>query len=310
MKKQLLSNGQKGRPAKDVLLKTLWSVFRFVLIFGLCFIILRPLIIKLLHTLMSPEDLLDSTIKYAPKHWSTYYWRVALENMDLVRSGGLTLFLSLGSSVLQMLTSAMVGYGLARFRFKGSRLAFAAVIIILLVPSQVYSIPQYLGFRYFGVGQWTVNLLNSVVPVFLLSLGCLSVKQCLYVYLMREAFRDLPKDMENAAYIDGASIPRTFVSVVLPNVRNMLITVFLFAFCWQWTDTEFVSLYFTGKTTLAMRLVEGAYVTVTGSGGEDPLGTAIARTAGAIAIVIPVIILAVVCQRFLVKSISRTGIAN
>lgn len=288
----------------------IWSIFRFALIFGLCFIILYPFLVKILATFMSPQDLLDSTVKFVPKNWSLYYWKFAGERLDIVKSGTLSLLLALISSLLQVLTSTMVGYGLARFRFKGRNLAFILVIVVLLVPSQVYSIPQYLNFRYFGVGDYTVNLIDSIVPVYLLSLGCMSVKQCLYIYLMREFFKDLPKDLENAAYIDGASIGKTFTKIVLPNAKGMMITVFLFAFCWQWTDTDFSTLYFSSKSTLPMRAI-GSYMVVKGQVSSiDPLGTAIARAAATIMVILPVVVLSVFCQRFLVRSISRSGMAN
>lgn len=296
---------------KTKTIHVIWSLFRFVLIFGLCFVILYPFIVKLLATFMSPKDLLDSTIKFVPRNWSLYYWKFAWNRLDIANSGTLSVFLSLGSAIIQMIISTMVGYGLARFQFKGRNLAFMIVIIMLLVPSQVYSIPQYLNFRYFGIGSLTVNLIDSVVPVFLLSVGCLSVKQCLYIYLMREFFKDLPRDLENAAYIDGASIARTFITIVLPNAKNMMLTVFLFAFCWQWTDTDFSSLYFSSKTTLAMRPLVGSYMVVKGQViSTDPLGTAIARTAATFIIIIPVVILSAFCQKFLVRSISRSGMAN
>lgn len=296
---------------KNKITKGIWAIFRFVLIFGLCFVILYPFVVKILAACMSPEDLLDSTVKFIPKNWSSYYWKFAWERLDVLKSGGLTLFISLVSAIIQVIVSTMVGYGLARFDFKGRKLAFAIVIIILLVPSQVYSIPQYLNFRYFGIGDVTVNLIDSIIPIYLLSLGCMSVKQCLYIYLMREFFKDLPRDLENAAYIDGASIGRTFISVVLPNAKGMMITVFLFAFCWQWTDTEFSSLYFSSKTTLAMRSIVGSYMVVKGQvSSTDPFGTAIARAAATIIIIIPVVLLSAFCQKFLVRSISRSGMAN
>ena len=290
--------------------KAVWSLFRTVLIFGLCFIILYPFIIKILAAFMSPEDLMDSTVKYVPKNPSLHYWTFAWERLDLLKSGLLSLVLAVISALIQVIVSTMVGYGLARFRFKGRNFAFVMVIIILLVPSQVYSVSQYLNFRYFGIGDMNVNLIDSVIPVFLLSLGCLSTKQCLYIYLMREFFKDLPRDLENAAYIDGASIGGTFLKIVLPNAKGMMITIFLFAFCWQWTDTEFSSLYFSSKTTLPMRVIS-SYMIVKGQvSSTDLLGTAIARAAATMIVILPVVLLAVVCQRFLVRSISRSGMAN
>ena len=295
---------------KTKTVQMIWSCFRFALIFGLCYIILYPFIIKILASFMSAEDLLDATVKYVPKNPSLDYWKFAWGRLDITKSGFLSLALALISALIQVIVSTMVAYGLARFNFKGKKLAFAVVIIVLLVPSQVYSVPQYLNFRYFGIGKLTVNMIDSVIPVFLLSLGCLSTKQCLYIYLLREFFKDLPRDLENAAYIDGASISRTFVSIVLPNAKGMMITVFLFAFCWQWTDTEFSSLYFSSKTTLPMRILS-SYMIVKGQvSSTDLLGTAIARAVATIIVILPVVVLAMICQRFLVRSISRSGMAN
>ena len=297
--------------AKSRLPNVIWSVFRFVLVFGLCFTILYPFIIKILAAFMSPNDLLDSTVKLIPKHISTYYWKFAWDRLDILKSGSLSLRLAVVSALLQVTVSTMAGYGLARFNFKGRTAAFIIIMVMLVVPSQVYSVSQYLGFRYFGIGTATVNLLDSEIPVYMLAFGGLSVKEGLYVYLMREFFKGLPRDLENAAYVDGSSISRTFFSIVLPITRGMLITVFMFAFCWQWMDTEFSSLYFTSKTTLAMRPVVGSYMVIKGQvSTTDPFGTAIARSAAAMIIIIPVVLLAMVCQKFLVRSISQSGLAN
>jgi len=289
----------------------IWSVFRFVLIFGLCFTVLYPFLIKILAAFMSPDDLLDSTVKLIPKSWSGYYWEFAWEHLDILKSGFLSLRLALISAVIQVIVSTMAGYGLARFQFKGRTVVFVIVMVMLLVPAQVYSISQYLGFRYFGIGDSVVNLLDTEIPFYMLAFGGLSVKEGLYVYLMREFFKGLPRDLENAAYVDGSSIFRTFVSIVLPVAKGMMITIFMFSFCWQWMDTELSSMYFTSKTTLAMRPVVGSYMVIKGQvASTDPFGTAIARAAATMIIIIPVVLLATVCQKFLVRSISQSGLAN
>ena len=288
-----------------------WSIFRFILIFGLCFTILYPFIIKILAAFMSPDDLLDSTVKLIPKALSSYYWEFAWERLDVLKSGFLSIRLAVISGLIQVIVSTMAGYGLARFNFKGRTFVFVMVMVMLLVPAQVYSISQYLGFRYFGIGSATINLLDSEIPFYMLAFGGLSIKEGLYIYLMREFFKGLPKDLENAAYVDGSSIFRTFISIVLPIAKGMMITIFMFSFCWQWMDTELSTMYFTSKTTLAMRPVVGSYMVIKGQvSSTDPFGTAIARSAAAIIIIIPVVLLATVCQKFLVRSISQSGLAN
>ena len=96
-----------------------WSIFRFILIFGLCFTILYPFIIKILAAFMSPDDLLDSTVKLIPKALSSYYWEFAWERLDVLKSGFLSIRLAVISGVIQVIVSTMAGYGLARFNFKG-----------------------------------------------------------------------------------------------------------------------------------------------------------------------------------------------
>lgn len=289
----------------------LWAFFRFVLVFGLCYVILKPFLTKILSAFMSRADLLDATVKYVPKDWSLFFWKHALSHLQLATAGVKSLRLALISAILQMFTSTMVGYGLARFKFKGRNLLFLAVILIIIIPSQVYSIPQYLGFRYFGIGGLSLNLLDTDWPVYILAFTGLAMKQCVYIYLMREFFMGMPADLENAAAVDGASVMGTFTRIVLPNARTMMITVFLFAFCWQWTDIRFSALYFSDHMTLTQVAASSGLMAVyTDSGVLDRMGTAIAQNAAAILIILPLVALAIVCQKFLVQSIAQSGLAN
>lgn len=288
-----------------------WSLFRFVLVFGLCYIILKPFIIKILAAFMSPEDLLDASVKIVPRNWSLYYWKHAIKNLSLGTSGILTLRLSLVAAVIQTIISTMVGYGLARFKFPGKNLLFGLVVAVMIVPMQVYSISQYLNFRYFGIGSAAISLIDTEWPVYILSFFGLGMKQCVYIYLMREFFMGLPVDLENAATVDGASIVQSFIRIVLPNAVTMMITIFLFAFCWQWTDTYFSSMYFSSKMTLAQIPANDAIMTIrTMVASYDKTGTTIAQNGAAIIVILPLVGLSVICQKFLVQSISQSGFAN
>lgn len=124
------------------------GVLRFFIIFGLGFIIVKPIIAKLLLSFMNPSDLLDNTVKLIPKNPSLYYWKSMLSQMLLPKSFFNTLLLSFTVAVLQTFSCTLVGYGLARFKFRGRGIAFAFVIAILLVPYQVISIAQYQSFAY------------------------------------------------------------------------------------------------------------------------------------------------------------------
>lgn len=289
--------------------KWVWILLRLVIVFGLAFIILKPFIYKCLMALMSPDDLLDSTVKLVPKHFSLYYWKVALEGMELADTGFLTAFMSISVGVFQTFVCSMIAYGLARFKFRGNKLAFITVIIIMMIPPQVYSIAQYLRFTNFnsGIGGFIMNLTDSLAPLYILALTGLGLKEGLYIYLMRSFFMGLPKDLENASYIDGASPISAFFQVILPNAKTILVTVFLFSFAWQWTDVSYPTLYFSRLAVIATK-IPGIYIRVGLS--ADPLGSNIAQNAACMIAMVPLLILYIFCQKALVKSIVRSGNAN
>lgn len=285
----------------------LYAIVRFVIIFGLAFIILKPILYKTLLAFMSPSDLLDNSVNLVPKNWSLYYWSVAAKGLNPLKSVPNTLWLALSIGVLQVVVCTLVGYGLGRFHFRGSRLAFICVIIIMMVPSQTISTAQYLNFVYFHIGSYTINLSDSFWPMYILAFGGLGIKEGLYIYLLKEQFSAIPKDLEEAAYIDGAGIFRTFFNVMLPNARVTMMTVFLFSFCWQWTDTTYSSLYLTNMRVLANSLMD---VRINIGLTWDQTGTLISRNAASLLIMLPLLTLFIFCQKLLVKSISHSGLSN
>lgn len=285
--------------------KISFGILRFIIVFGIGFIILTPIINKLLLSFMSKADLLDNTVRLIPREWSLFYWKEALSQMHLPKSFINTLVLSLLISVIQTFSCACVGYGLARFKFKGRGLAFTFVIIMLLVPYQVISIAQYQSFVDLKIGAW--HLVDSFVPQLILAFTCLGIKEGLYIYLMRENFKSLSVTLEEAAYIDGAGVFYTYFNIMLPNTKTMLTTIFLFSFCWQWTDTTYTSLYLRDTKVLSNTLRS---IFIENGNTADPVATSIAQCAGTLFVMIPLIILFFFCQRNFVKSISQVGLSN
>lgn len=283
--------------------KYLISILRLVLIVGLCYVILKPLIQYFLYACMSQEDFRDYTVSMIPKHWSLFYWKKAAELLKLFDGAGVrSLLFSLTVALLQMVSSMVIGYGLARFRFRGKKLLTVMLFVVMLVPGTVLQLPEYFQFRYFGVGGLQANLINTLVPYYILSLTGLGLKQALYIFLMRMLFEQMPIDLENAAYIDGAGVFRTFISVAVPQCKSLMITIFLFAFCWTWTDSSYATAFYPDMELISSRLL--ALDGMMGSSAGN------VTYAGIIMMVAPMLILVVFCQKHLVKSISMSGMAN
>lgn len=274
-----------------------WIIVRTVLLVGISFLILYPFIVKAIVSFMSINDIADSTVMFLPREGSTYFIQRALYNMSYWSSLLQTAILSFLVALIQLIISALVGYGFARFKFKGKNLLFFLIILSLIVPSQTIIIPLYNRFSLMG-------LLDTIWPVVLLSMCGLGLKNGLYVYLMRQFFRGLPKEFEQSAYVDGAGPIRTFVSVMLPNAFNMMITVFLFSFTWQWTDTTYNRMLMPKVGILSNTIMNVA------SGVEDSLQVQALNDTATLWVVLPLLIVFLFAQRYFIQSIERSGLVE
>jgi len=204
-----------------------------------------------------------------------------------------------------VLVSSITGYGMARFRFRGRNLLFVLVILTLLVPPQVLMIPLYVRFANFSIGFIEFNLLNTYWPFVLLNLTGQGLKSGLYIYLMRQYFQGLPVELEESAYIDGAGPYRTFVSIMWPNARNMILTVFIFSFSWQWTDSNITPMYLQEMklfSTMASELMSGNLV--------NPVEVSAINNVAMLLIVLPLLLMFIVLQRYIVKGVETSGIVG
>jgi multiple sugar transport system permease protein len=142
----------------------------------------------------------------------------------------------------------------------------------------------------------------------------LAFKNGLYIFLLRQFFRGIPDELEESAYMDGCGTFRTFIQIILPLSIPMMVTVFLFAFCWQWTDDFYISLINTGTMDANKLLVDlvgevpESLKNVAGA-GQQLYETAIRNTCG-LMIIAPLVVLYAFCQNFLVQGIEQSGLAN
>ena len=298
------------------------SICRFILLFGMCFLILQPILNKISVSFMTEEDLYNPIVVSIPEHFTTANYLLAAELMNYSKALFNSFVVSLTIAILQISVCTLVGYGFARFEFPFKKFWFACVILVILIPPQTISSSLFLHFRFFDVfgifklirGE-AINLRGSVLPYYLMSTGCMGLKNGLYIFLIRQFFRNIPVDMEEAAYVDGCGTLKTFVRIMLPEAKPILTSCFLFSFVWQWTD-GFYSKMFLGTTTLVStslaRLVDslGAYIqriTGTLTNVSVAYSNCILAT-GTLMIIAPLIILYLFAQRAFVESISSSGI--
>ena len=226
------------------------AIFTKKFFIGIIFLILFPFIQKIATMFLSYEDLSDTTVQYIPKHFSLYTIITTIGIMDYWRTLLRTLILCVITAVLQTLSCTLTAYGLARFKFVGRGLVFGCVIMILLIPPQVVMASLYMNFAHvnplglvslFGGGR--IDISNGILPFIILSATAVAFKNSLYIYILRQFFRGLPTEIEEAGMIDGSSHMGIFFRLMLPNAVPMMVTIILFAFSWQWTDNYYSQLF-------------------------------------------------------------------
>ena len=342
------------------------AIFRLVLMVGISYIVIFPFVSKITSSIMAPEDFIDVTVRLIPKHLSLDIYEAIIKELAYFEALGNTFILSFSAAVIQMLICSLIGYGFAKFKFRGRNLIFILVMITMIIPHQTLQHSMYLEFRNFDIlgivllkgggiqifnwnvmelgegvaeffgkldilpkeivigvdeygddivmqfKQTGVNIAKTYLPLILLSATGLAFKNGLYIFLLRQFFRGIPDELEESAYMDGCGTFRTFIQIILPLSIPMMVTVFLFAFCWQWTDDFYVGkiIETTASNTLLVDLVGKVPPSLKlGYAGQTLYETAIRNTCG-LMIIAPLVILYAFCQNFLVQGIEHSGIAN
>lgn len=298
----------------------LWSVLRFFLIFGLSFIILYPLLYMLSVSFREPSELFDPTVVWIPKSFTLDNIRYMLEVIEYPNALRNTLSIALSCSLVQTMTCAITGYGLARFRFRLRGLFFTLALLTLIVPPQTITMPLYI--NYVNFTDWTqklfggdgIQMLDTILPLFLPAVFGMGIRAGLSVYLCRQYFRNMPLEMEDAAYIDGCGPIAAFWRIMLVNAGPILLVCFLFSFVWYWNDYLNVSLFYTNARPLSV-LVAGLrdYLNT----GFMPDGSAYSQAQVGVYVLVacllfiaPALLLYLFLQKFFTQSIVQSGIVG
>lgn len=292
------------------------ALFRFILFLLLAFVIIYPVFTKLMTAFMTAEDIHDLSVNYVPKHFTLSNFSGAWSRMTLSYVYPLSILYCGLISLLQMGISTMVGYGLARFKFPLQKPLLLMAVLGLLIPPDLTLIGLYGIFSnvdFFGIIQSvngsSLSLINTFLPTTLLAVTGTGLRCGIYILLMRQFFRGMPKELEEAAYIDGAGPFKAFIKVMLPSGTTMMITVFLFSFVWTWLDTNYTSLLMPDIPVMSIMARRISDLNV-GAGTLTTVTRSLTVNAAAIFVMIPLILLYLFTQHYFVESVERSGLVG
>lgn len=306
-------------------------LFTMILIMGLCFTIIYPILSLVPVVFSSIDELGNPNVIWLPLKSSVISFRAAIR--FTLPQGALTMVKSVlysaGIMALQVFFSAMTGYALARIEFPGRKIVFGMVILAFLLPRQSLLLAQYIYFTHFDVlgimdlftKAGEINLINNPIVLVLLAIFGFGVSQSLFIFLFSQFFKNIPKELEEAALIDGCGFYRTYFKIMVPNAVPIISTVAILSFVWNYGDTYYTNYFNPNGTYLStilsstfnsankeyiMRAVQTWY--------EIPLVPDMAfdavKQAAVLIYLIPLLIVYLVGQRKLVENMENAGITG
>ncbi|MFU8792534.1 MAG: carbohydrate ABC transporter permease [Acholeplasmataceae bacterium] len=282
-----------------------YKIIIYTLLISFSYIYLYPVLFMLVNSFMTVDDLINPGIKWIPTVLEYSNYQRAMSVLEFPGSIFSTTGYVLRVSILVTISSAIIGYGFAKFNFPLKNLLFALMLATFILPSQVTMVANMLIYRNLGLmsTQWSM-----ILP----AIFGQGINAAIYILIFYQFFKTIPGVLMESAEIDGASQFRIFTRIAIPLAVPSIIIVFLFSFVWYWNETFITSLYVGGQVTLPLKLqaFRASYETLfpPGTPGSE-LNEAI-MLAGNMITILPLLLLYFVAQRYFVESIDRTGITG
>jgi len=294
------------------------NLFSFLVIIGVCYVILAPVIGMVVSSIKSDADAYNPMVYLIPRDPTLHKYKIAWERMSYMSTMLRNLLFAGSLMFIQVFITSMVGYGFARFQFPLKKLLFGCVIVMIVVPNHTIMLPLYMTFKNFDpMGLATLFtgkplvLMSSTVPVYIMTLlGC-GVRSGLYIYIFNQFFRGLPKEIEEAALVDGAGTWYTYFRIMLVNAIPAVITVSVFSMVWQYNDTFISKLFLISDKVVISKKIAALQATIINV--DKILDVTVQRLyvdAGVILTVLPMIIIYIVLQKYFIEGVERSGIVG
>lgn len=282
-------------------------IYFLLIVFG--FIYLYPLLFMLITSLKSEADLMDTSIKWLPTSLELKNYKVAFESLNYLPTFFKTLVVVIVPSVINTVIALLTAYGFSRFKFPGKKILFGLMLATFVIPQSLTKIPQFVWYSKLGL---IGNILTYILP----STFGQGLNEAIYILILYSMFNLIPKQLEEAARIDGASNLSVFIKVALPMVIPGIVTVLLFSIVWYWNDSATAAMYLgrAGKDFWAtIPVMLERYQTQIIAETHGGLGMKLyqgKKMAGTLLSIIPLLIMYFPLQNFFVESIEKTGIAG
>lgn len=310
--------------AKNKAVSVVVAILRYLILISIGYVVLYPLFYMVSSSIRGYTDFYDPGILWIPKQFTTQWYEWAMNCLDFWNSLKNTILFELLAAFLEIVSCSVIAYGLARFEFKGKKILMAFLILTILVPDQMIIIPKMMNFAnldFMGIlsliekitgADIRPNILNTGFVFYLPSIFGIGLRSGIIMFIYMQFYKGLPRELEEAAWIDGAGLFQTYTRIALPSSGVVITTVSILSIIWHWNDYYLAVMFMNSQKAmpLAVKLsniheqVSSLYAVFGG------IKTTATQTAACVLFVLPMLIMYVFLQRKFVKSIDRVGITG
>ena len=286
-----------------------------IVVYGLLicigFVYLYPILYMFSCSFMNRDDLLDSSVKWIPSTLYLQNYIDAANSMSFWSSLLKGILIAGLPTLCNVLICMLVGYGFARFEFKGKKILMALLIFSYILPSQVTMIPTYVLYNNTGI-------LGTIWAFVLPAVFGNGLNAPIFILIFYQFFKQVPKVLIEAAQIDGAGYLKSFIKIAVPSAAPAILTVFLFSFVWYWNESYLTELYVQGLSTksiwvnlvVQLKNFDASFNTLATTGDTATSLNECVRMAATALSILPLLIMYFFLQKHFVESIDRTGITG
>ena len=290
------------------------KIFLYVLLVAVTYVCIFPFIYMIITACKTSADLNDITVNWIPTKIKIENFIMAAKAIGFGDGIKNTVLMTVLSTLGHLISCGMAGYALARYRFRGQKIVFLIVIVSIIVPIQTLIIPSFIMYSKAG-------MLNSYWPIVLPTFLGMGLKGGLFIFIFRQFFLGLPREIEDAAKIDGCSFLGTYFRVILPMSKSILLVVSVLSVVWHWNANYEADIYISQEKLkpLASRIsVILEYVTnppedffeqISSSSSEQVINVAVLM-AGCFLILVPIMIGFAIVQKHFMQGIERSGLGG
>ena len=322
-KKDVFISESKGKKIK-LITPFFFYILRLLILLAIGYIIMYPLLQMIVTSIKDKMAFFDAARVWLPSGFNIKFnYSMAIDALDYFNSIKSTLVLQILSAAIEVITCAVTAYGFARFKFPYKNFWMTGLFITILIPETMiiitrvvnYSHMDFLGvlglfYKISGI-DLRPNIIGTPLAFWLPSVFAIGLRSGILIYIYIQFFKNLPYELEEAAWVDGANPIKTFISIALPSSGVVITTVAVFSFVWHWNDSFLSSMYMRGEYPLAVNL-ERVNTTLFSMGyfNDQNVEAQAILMASCVLFVIPPLIIYMILQRHFIESIDRVGITG